>query len=177
MRRLRTWWTSIENELGRISQGIPNRVHGMNAINFIKKSEFPYGKTVTYSNMVSDYCPLKDEKYRVRLAVGGDKLPHHDETASPTADLLETKILLNSTISDAHKGARFMGIDIKNFFLMTSLPTKNREYMQIHKKYFSNFFIELYKLQDRLNNDGYVYCEVQLGMYGLKQAAILAYKQ
>ena len=132
-----TWWTSIENELGRISQGIiPDRVHGTNAINFIKKSEIPYGKTVTYSNMVCDYRPLKDEKYRVRLTVGGDKLPYNDETASPTADLLETKILLNSTISDAHKGARFMGIDIKNFFLMTSLPTKNREYMRIHKKNF-----------------------------------------
>ena len=34
--------------------------------------------------------------------IGGDKLPYDDETASPDADLLETKILLNSTISDAH---------------------------------------------------------------------------
>ena len=48
--------------------------------------------------------------------IGGDKLPYNDETSSPAADLLETKILLNSTISDAHKGARFMGIDIKIFF-------------------------------------------------------------
>ena len=49
--------------------------------------------------------------------------------------------------------------------------------MRIHSKYFEQEFIELYKLQDRLDRNGYVYCEVQLGMYGLKQAAILAYKQ
>ena len=60
---------------------------------------------------------------------------------------------------------------------MTSLPTKNCEYMRIHKTYFSKKIIELYKLQDQLYNDGYVYCEVQLGIHGLKQAAILAYKQ
>ena len=60
---------------------------------------------------------------------------------------------------------------------MTSLPTKNHEYMQIHKTYFSKKFIESYELQDQLNNNRYVYCEVQLGIYGLKQAAILAYKQ
>ena len=33
-----------------------------------------------------------------------DKLDYH-ETALPTANLLDTKILLNSTISDADKGA------------------------------------------------------------------------
>ena len=32
-------------------------------------------------------------------------------------------------------------------------------------------------MQDRLDNNGYVYCEVQLGMYGLKQATTLAHKQ
>ena len=78
---------------------------------FIKRSEVPADKTITYANMVCDYRPLKEEKFRSRLTIGGDKLPYDDETASPAADLLETKIFLNSTISDAHKGARFMGID------------------------------------------------------------------
>ena len=62
--------------------------------------------------MVCNYRPLKEEQFRVRLTIGGDKLLYNDETTSPTADILETKILLNSTISDAHKGAQFMGIDI-----------------------------------------------------------------
>ena len=33
-----------------------------------------------------------------------------------------------------------------------------------------------YKLQNKINNDKYLYCKVKKGMYGLKQAAILAYK-
>ena len=108
--------------------------------------------------MVCDYRPLKDEKIRVRLTIGGDKLPYNDETSSPAADLLETKILLNSTISDAHKGARFMGIDIKNCFLMTNLPTGDREYMIIHSRFFQKDFRDLYEIHDKIAPDGYVYC-------------------
>ena len=60
---------------------------------------------------------------------------------------------------------------------MTSLPTENQEYMRIHSRFFQEDFQKLYKLHDIINQDGYVYCEVMLGMYGLKQAAILAYAQ
>ena len=123
--------------------------------------------------MVCDYRPLKDKKHCVCLTVGGDTLPYDNETTSPTADLLETKILLKSTVSDAHKGAMFMGIDI--FFLTTLLPTEKHEYMRIHLKYFPKDFVRLYKLNDFLHQDSYVYCEVQLGIYRLKQAAIVAY--
>ena len=111
-----TWLKSTANELGRLANGIPNRVRGTDCIVFIHKSQVPPGKKVTYANMVCDYRPLKDEPYRVRLTVGGDKLDYFGETASPTANLLETKLLINSVISDAHKGARFLGIDIKDFF-------------------------------------------------------------
>jgi hypothetical protein len=45
------------------------------------------------------------EAYRIRMVVGGDKLLYPDDPASPAASLLETKLLINSTISDAHKGA------------------------------------------------------------------------
>ena len=48
--------------------------------------------------------------------LGGDKLEYIYDTAAPAANLLETKILLNSVISDSHKGAKFMTIDIKDFF-------------------------------------------------------------
>ena len=91
-------------------------VHTTNAINFIKKSEVPHDKTVTYSKMVCNYRPLKDNNYRIGLTVRGNKLPYNKDTASPTADLLQTKNLLNSTISDAYKGALFMGINVKKTF-------------------------------------------------------------
>ena len=72
-------------------------------------------KKVTYTNIVCEYYQLKDEPYRVRLTVGGDKLDYIGETSSPAANLFETKLLINSVISDAHKGARFLGIDIEDF--------------------------------------------------------------
>ena len=126
--------------------------------------------------MVCNYRPLKEEKYQVQLTIGGDKLDYDNETASPTANLLDTKILINSTISDAKKNARFMTIDIKDCFLMSPLPPGEREYMRIHSRYFDKEIRDLYNLHNKINQDGYVYCEIQLGMYGLKQAAILAYK-
>ena len=49
-------------------------------------------------------APHKSEPYRIRLMVGGDRLDCIDDTSSPAAPLLETKLLLNSTISDAHLG-------------------------------------------------------------------------
>ena len=70
--------------------------------------------------MVCDYRPLKHEPWRVRLTIGGDKLDYEKEILSLTANLLETKLLLNSVVSDAHKGARFLGIDIKDFSYLHS---------------------------------------------------------
>ena len=49
--------------------------------------------------------------------------------------------------------------------------------MRIQSRFFQEDFRTLYNLQDKINPDGYVYCEVMLGMYDLKQAAILAYTQ
>ena len=127
--------------------------------------------------MVCNYRPLKEEKYRVRLTIGGDKLEYDKDTASPTANLLDTKILINSTISDANCGARFMSLDIKDFFLNSPLPVEDREYMKIHSRYFSEEYKTMNNLHDKVNKDGFIYCEIILGLYGLKQAAILAYRQ
>ena len=84
----------------------------------------PYQKNVTYANMVCDYQPLKDKKYCMRLTIDKDKLDYNNDTASPTANLLDTKILLNSTISDAKNGARFMSADIKDCFFDDTTPTR-----------------------------------------------------
>jgi len=95
------WTKSLSNDWGRLAQGNDSGVKGTDTIKFISKSEVPYDKKVTYASFVCDYRPLKDEKHRVRVTVGGDRLPYHDDAGSPAADLLETKLLINSTISDA----------------------------------------------------------------------------
>ena len=83
--------------------------------------------------------PLKSERYRIRLTVNGDKLECPDDVASPAASLLESKLLVNSTISDAHRGARFLTLDIKDFLLQTY--TKRAEYMRIHSEYFCATYV------------------------------------
>ena len=67
-----------------------------------------------------DLRPFKKEKHRVYMAVGGDKLDYPHETASPTAALLDTKLIINSsTISDYKRfGSEFCSIDIKAFFFV-----------------------------------------------------------
>ena len=46
--------------------------------------------------------------------------------------------------------------------------------MCIHKNNFQKIHTS-YKLDDKIDKDGYVYCVIQKGVYGLKQAAILVY--
>ena len=59
----------------------------------------------------------KDEPNRTRLTVGGDMINYPGDCATPTADLLTVKLLINSTISAL--GAKFYTVDIKNFYLNT----------------------------------------------------------
>ena len=86
---------------------------GTDTMEHILKNNILQTKAITYGNMVCDYCQLKVEPNRCRLVVGGDKLTHKNETAAPAANLIETKIMLNSVIST--KGAKFLTIDIKDF--------------------------------------------------------------
>ena len=47
-------------------------------------------------------------KYCTRLTIGGDVLEYAENSSSSVASLPETKIIINSIILDAHKGARFI---------------------------------------------------------------------
>ena len=129
-----TWWTALANELGRLTNGVHGRVCATNTIHFILRSDIPSDKKITYANFVCDCLPHKSEPYRIRLTVGGDRLDCPDDTSYPAAYFLETKLLLNSTISDSHLGARFMTMDLKYFSLAT--PMARSEYMRFHSNYF-----------------------------------------
>ena len=72
---------------------------------------------VTYANLICDLGPLKNETYRVRMTVGGDKLECDGNPRSPAVSLLNTKVFFNSVISDAHKGGKLATVDIKNHYL------------------------------------------------------------
>ena len=96
----------------------------------------------------------------------------HDHT-SQVASFIETNQLLNSVILDSARGARFMALDTKDFFLQTIM--KEYEYMEIYSKYFNGKMKLKYNLQNKITIDNYIYCRNQKGMYDLKQAARLVY--
>ena len=154
-------------------QGVGSRIQGTDTMEFVKRNNIPKHKKITYANFVCDYRPLKSEKHRVRMTIGGDKLDYPYDTASPAASLIETKMLLNSVISDSKLGARFFTMDLKDHFLQTIM--KEAEYMKIHQRYLTDEITKQYNTHDLVHNDGYVYCKIKRGMYGLKQAARLAY--
>ena len=85
-----------------------------------------------YANFICDLRPLKDDTHRVRCTVGGNLLDYVDYPSSPAASLLDIKIHINSTISDAHQGARYATADIENFYLNN--PMSTYRYMRIALK-------------------------------------------
>jgi hypothetical protein len=168
-----TWGRAFGNEIGRLAQGIPDRVKGTNTFFFIKQNQIPNDRTkdVTYARICCNVRPEKiNEPNRCRITVGGDRINYPYEVATPTADLLTVKLLINSIISTV--GAKFCSIDIKNFYLCT--PLKRFEYVRMHLADFPSDVIAQYNLTDIANKDGMVFVEIRKGMYGLPQAGLLA---
>ena len=72
---------------------------GNSTIFFIHPSEIPAHKKVTFGRLVVDIQPLKDEKYRVGINIGGDKLDFCGDASSVAASLATVNLPLNSVVS------------------------------------------------------------------------------
>ena len=92
---------------------------------------------------------------------GADKLIYESDAGSPATDMVETKILLNSIISDPTQKARFATMDLKDMFLHTIM--EEPEYMKVHYKYFPDDIRQKYDLQNKVHN-GYLYMKIKKGM-------------
>ena len=160
------WNRALSNKIGHLVQGNDNGIKGTNTIKFIPFSKVPSHVKVTYANFVSTYRPKKSEPWRIRIVAGGDKLHCPYDTGFPTASLLETKLLLNSVISDAHQGAKFMTCDLKDFFLAT--PMEENEYMRIHLRHIPQDIRDKYHINSLVHSNNFVYIKIKKGMYGLK---------
>eukprot|EP00804_Cyclotella_cryptica_P008215 CCRYP_015150-RB/>CCRYP_015150-RB protein AED:0.19 eAED:0.17 QI:0/0/0/1/0/0/2/0/720 len=160
------WTSAYGKELGRLAQGLPGTVAGTNTIVFISKADIPSDRwrDVTYGRIVANFCPEKDDPHRIRLTVGGNRINFPGDCGTPTANMLTTKVLLNSVVSTV--GARFMTIDIKDFYLNT--PMARPEFMRLKLSDMPTNVIE------HATEDGYVYVRIQKGMYELPQAGIIA---
>jgi hypothetical protein len=162
------WARGFGNECGRLFQGIRD-IPGTDTCFFVTLKSIPNDIKITYGKIVNDYKPHKQEKERVRLTVGGDRLDYSGDVATSTADITTFKILINITLST--EDAAMMMMDIKNYYLGTPLP--RFEYMKMLLSRFPDEIIHKYNL-NALAVDGWVYIEIRKGMYGLKQAGLLA---
>ncbi len=145
---------------------MPGRNSGTNTIVFIKKYQVPRdrAKDVTYGLITTLIRPEKlDEPNRTRLVAGGNRVHYPGDAGTPTADLLTIKLFLNSIISTPN--AKFMTMDIKDFYLNT--PMAWYEYMQLRLADMPKDVIAHYKLNNIATPEGYIYCKIQKGMYGL----------
>ena len=116
------WIPALSNEWGRLAQCNNAGVESTDTIEFIDHLHIPKDSKAIYASFVCDHRPLKDEHWRIRLVVGGDKLSFEADSGSPATDLLETKILFNSVISDARiHGAKLLSKDLKDMFLHTPM--------------------------------------------------------
>ena len=167
------WKEGGYRELSRLTTGSNSRkIKGTNTMTFIKPHELPSDKKATYARIVADYRPQKEDPYRVRITVGGDKVQYSGETYTPTADITTAKVLFNSVLSTPL--AKFMNIDIKDFYLETKMDEP--EYMWIPRWIFTQEFIDEHGIESMFQNNR-ILVRIDRGMYGLPQAGRLAYVQ
>ena len=91
--------------------------------------------------------------------MGGDELDYHNDDGSSTANILETKIMINSTILDTYYRVRFTCANIKDHFLET--PMKIPEYMRVKHKYIPLDILLKYNLSNKVTPDSYICKDIE----------------
>ena len=109
------WLKAMCKELGRIAQGWGD-TKGTDTVRFMTHDEIakiPKDRVVTYTRIVCDYRPQKEDPNRVRLAAGGNLIDYPEDCKTRTTDVTTSKIMWNSVISTP--GARYACADVKFF--------------------------------------------------------------
>ena len=165
----KVWERLLANKLGKSAQGI-RTVKRTNTVIFIPKTKVPNYKNVTYGKIVCVLKPEKEDKERTRLTVEGNLLGFTGNISAPTASVATKKCVLNSVVSTP--GARCLLDNIKSFYLNNILP--DPEFMRIQLKITPQEIIDAYNLITLVDNQGCIYMCIEKGVYGIKQAVIIA---
>ena len=164
------WSASFSQDLYQLEQGTTG-INSTDTIFFVPHSKIPPGIKVTYGRICINFRPQKDDPYHTRLTVGDDSIDYPWEKSTNTAGLTMSKLIFILVISTPL--AKYLGIDIKHFYICT--PLDRYEYMHIPLVIIPDEIIKKYNLPPSINMDE---CTMKLkkGMYGLPQAGILANK-
>ncbi len=120
----------MSKDLHCLVQGCTDITKGTNTIFFLLNADIcniPSNRTVTYTPIVIDHRPKKEDPNCVHITFGGNFIDHLFELTKHTGDMVSSKILWNSVIST--KDPRFAGANSKNLYLKT--PLNKFEYMKI----------------------------------------------
>ena len=101
--------------------------------------------------------------------MGEDRLEYQGGFLTKTAGLTAKNILLNGMVSSIW--AKFITADVKNFYLNT--PMEGPEYMKIPVRLIPDEIKVEYKVSE-FEHAGYVFVQINKGIYGLAQAGLLA---
>ena len=115
--------TAFRKEFRNIAQGDKmTGEKGMNSIFVMYHNEIraiPKDRVVTYVSVIVDYRSQKDNPNWFRIIAGGNLIKYPGELAPQTANLTMSKVPRISLLNT--KDAKFMGINIKSFYLETLL--------------------------------------------------------
>ncbi len=120
----KTWQTAFGKDFGGMAQG-DNKTgqKGTNVMFIMTHDEIKHvlcgGKKFTYGNPVVNYRPQKDDPHCIQITAGGNLITYKSSPSVCTANLDIDKLHWNSIIST--KGAKYMCLDIKNFYLTAKL--------------------------------------------------------
>ncbi len=111
----KTWQTAFGKDFGGMAQGGKKTGQkGTNSIFVMTHAEIPYipkDRTVTYAQVVVNFCPQKTDLHQIRITAGGNLINYPSKLSTWTADLATSKLMWNSMLSTP--GAKYMCLDIK----------------------------------------------------------------
>ena len=110
----------------------------------------PADHTITYARVVVNFCQQRLDLHWIRITAGGNLINYPGELTTKTADLTTSKLMWNSVLST--KSAKFMCLDIKNFYL--TAPLNCFEYMKVPLSLFPSWTKEQYNF-DKLAKNGF----------------------
>ena len=91
------WETGFGKEWGNLAQGDKRTgAIGTNTFMILLPDQvllIPNDRVVTYTNIIVDYRPQKEDPNRVRITAGGNLIIYPGELTTRTADITTSKIL------------------------------------------------------------------------------------
>jgi len=155
------WQTAFGKEFGGLAQGdTKTKTIGTNAIFVMTHNDIKnYKGKYTYARVCLDHRPQKEDPYRIRVTAGGNLIKYIGKLPVRTDNITTSKLQWNSVIST--KNARYMCIDLKNFYLTANLDYY--EYMKMPLNIFPQWIINQYDLHRRRRNGPHQNAESSVG--------------